>query len=374
LPFYRRQGRVSVFVSFCPLLFVIGLKGEAGVPEAFLQRVRREGVFFLFPRPDAEFYWASCLADGFYELGIPVYANFDAYRLREAGRQWLFPSSPMPPSTAAIVVGDISHAEACPAECRRIADFIVTLPQRGALLCMSDSANNFDFPPTVTVLAAHGLARVKRPDRRIAWAFGLNRDVLQKIEAARISAIGQPRKSAFIRNFRPSHNQGVRQVLDLAFVRVLAKHFVIDRVLDEGGRFPESFYTRLATSRGCLAYGGNFFEDLSRNPFFRERRWIVGDDPVVTRWDSWRFWESLASGCLTVALDFDEYGLLLPVSPVNKSHYLGLRFDRLNDTIDFLTGERDGLAEIAERGRHWALTHYSPAPTALRFLSIMAHS
>ena len=357
---------------------VIGLKGETGLPEAFLQRVRRDGVFFLFPRADAEFYFASCLADGFYELGIPVYANFNAYSLREAGRHWLFPSSPMPPAAAAIVVGDISHIEACPAECRRISDFIVTLPQRGTLLCMSDTANGLSFPPTVTVLAAHGLARVKRPDRHIAWAFGLNRDILQKIDAARISAIGQPRKSAFIRNFRPSYNQSVRQVLDLAFVGILAKHFVIDRVWDESGRFHESFYTRLATSLGCLAYGGNFIEDFSRNPYWRERghavRWIVGDDPVVSRWDSWRFWESLASGCLTVTLDFDEYGFLLPVLPVNKSHYLGLRFDRLNDTIDILTGERDELAEIAERGRHWAVTHYSPVPTALRFLSIMAQS
>ena len=284
----------------------------------------------------------------------------------------------MPPATAAIVVGDISYIEACPAECRRISDFIVTLPQRGALLCMSDRTNILDFPPAVTVLAAHGLARVKRPDRRIPWAFGLNRNVLQKIEAARISAAGRPRRPVFIRNFRPSNNQSVRQVLDLAFVRILEKHFVIDRVLDEGGRFSEPFYTRLAGSLGCFAYGGQVFEDLSRNPYLRERghavRWIVGDDPVVLRWDSWRFWESLAKGCLTVTLDFDEYGFLLPVSPVNKSHYLGLRFDRLNDTIDFLERERDGLADIAERGRHWVLTHYSPAPTALRFLSIMAQS
>ncbi len=170
----------------------------------------------------------------------------------------------------------------------------------------------------------------------------------------------------------------MRQVLDLAFVGTLAKHFVIDRAVDEGGRFVASFYSRLATSLGCLAYGGNFLEDVSRNPILRERgdsvRWIMGDDPVITRWDSWRFWESLASGCLTVALDFDEYGFQLPVSPVNNTHYLGLRFDRLNDAIDILTGDRDRLVEIAERGREWALTHYSPTAMALRFLRIVAQT
>jgi hypothetical protein len=98
----------------------MGPHGDVGLPEAFLQRVRRDGVFFQFPSPDTASYWALCLADGFYELGIAVFANVNAYPLKEAGRQWLFPFSSKPPAMAAIVVGDISHIETCPAECRRI--------------------------------------------------------------------------------------------------------------------------------------------------------------------------------------------------------------------------------------------------------------
>jgi hypothetical protein len=354
------------------------LNDESELPEEFLQRVRRNGVCFLFPHPEVNYYWASCLADGFHDLKIPVFANYNAYPLKEAGRQWLF-SFTSNPATAAIVIGDVSDIEFWPKECALISNFIANLSKSSALLlCMSDSTNFQSFPPNVTVLAAHGLARAKRPDRRVAWPFGLNRDVLKKIEAARTSTGGRTREPIIIRSFRPSENQGVRQALDLAFVRILAKHFVIDRALDDGGRFVESFYSRLATSLGCLAYGGTFIEDLSRNPILRKRghsvRWIEGDEPVIARWDSWRFWESLASGCLTVALDFDEYGLQLPVPPVNKTHYLGLRFDRLDDAIDILSGDRDRLAEIAERGKDWALTHYSPPAIALRFLRIVAQS
>lgn len=36
---------------------------------------------------------------------------------------------------------------------------------------------------------------------------------------------------------------------------------------------------------------------------------------VVIRWDSFRLWEPFAVGCLTVHLDFDNYGLALPVNP-----------------------------------------------------------
>ena len=95
----------------------------------------------------------------------------------------------------------------------------------------------------------------------------------------------------------------------------------------------------------------------------------MGDDPLIIRWDLWRFWESMASGCLTVALDFNEYGFQLPVMLENGVHYVGLRLDRLSEDLGMLTTDRHRLSEIAERGRHWVIAHYAPTPTALRFLS-----
>jgi hypothetical protein len=359
---------------------------EIGPPAEFLERVRHGGVYFVFPRREMNLYWASCLADGFLELGIRVFANINARPLKGAGDgQWLFPRASTPPTLDSILVGDISDIQFTAQECHRISNFVVAQPQRRALICMSDTANELVFTNAIPVFAAHALARSERPDRRIPWAFGLNNEVLRMIDAAGKSAPEEPRQSVFIRNFRPSYNQGVRQVLDLAFVKSLERSFVIDRAVDDmalapsdNGRFIDSYYPRLANSFGCLAYGGNFHEDLSRSSLFRAQghavRWIVGDDPIVTRWDSWRFWESLAYGCLTVKLDFDEYGFLLPVMPKNGTHYFGLRFDRLKEAVDILSGEREELAKIAERGRQWALTYYTPKPTALRFLRIVADS
>jgi hypothetical protein len=81
----------------------------------------------------------------------------------------------------------------------------------------------------------------------------------------------------------------------------------------------------------------------------------------------------MASGCLTVALDFSEYGFQLPVVPENGVHYIGLRFDQLSEALGVLTDDRDRLSAIAEQGRRWAITHYAPLPTALRFLSAVEH-
>jgi hypothetical protein len=342
----------------------------------FLKHVRRSGVFFVFPRADCELYWSSCLAGGFQELGIPIFSNFNLYPLGETVRPtWLFPHSSMPPAMAALIIGDVSELEKCSHECRRVAEFVTSQPQRRVLLCMADSVNTLDFPFPSSVFVAHRTERIRPRGKLIPWAFGLNRDVLKKIDAARSQG---PRRPVFIRNFRPSFNQCVRQVLDLAFVRNLSKHFDIDSTIDDGvDRFLQNHYSRLATAFGCLAYGGSFIEDYSRNPYLAARghaeRWVVGDDPVIIRWDSWRFWESMASGCLTVALDFDEYGFQLPVMPENGVHYVGLRFDQLSEALGVLIGDRDRLSEIAEQGRRWAITHYASAPMALRFLSTVEH-
>jgi hypothetical protein len=349
---------------------------EIGPSTAFLEHARKNGVYFVFPESAPGSYLSSCLADGFYELGIPVFANVNAYPLQEASRQWLFPGTSIAPSSGAIIIGDISQFELCGPECTRICEFIITRKERGVLVCMGDASNNVSFPPATPCFSVHGVSRIDRGDWRIPWSFGLNRDVLLKIDFARTATAGQPRKQAFVRNFRPSFNQGVRQALDLAFVKKLQRHFVIDRTLDEGGRFVDAYYAKLARSFGCLAYGGHFMEDVSRHPKLSDRghrvRHIIGDEPVIGRWDSWRFWESLASGCVTVMLDFDEYGFQLPIIPEDGIHYVALRFDGLDEVIAQLNGDIHQLTQIAERGREWAITYYSPLPTALRFLRIVS--
>lgn len=88
----------------------------------------------------------------------------------------------------------------------------------------------------------------------------------------------------------------------------------------------------------------------------------------VVQWDSWRFWESLAAGCATFHLDFEKYGLTLPVMPENWRHYIGVDLDNISDTVDRIADEPGIIERVATEGRQWALKHYRPVATAIRFL------
>ncbi|MBY0431318.1 MAG: glycosyltransferase, partial [Rhodospirillales bacterium] len=93
--------------------------------------------------------------------------------------------------------------------------------------------------------------------------------------------------------------------------------------------------------------------------------------PVVDRWDSWRFWESLAAGCATVHLDFQKYGFLLPEMPRPFQHYLPIDLENPSEIVCFLRDQPEKLAEIASAGRDFALQYYSPDRVAARFLSLV---
>jgi len=260
--------------------------------------------------------------------------------------------------------------EFCNSECNNLACGVFLRPRRSALLCMSDVATGVDFPDTAPVFVAHANSRIFSRGRRIPWAFGLSREVIDKIAATRRPDV---RARVFVRNFRPSGNQSVRNALDLSLVKRLAEKAPVDGSFDNQVRWKSDYFERLASSLGCLAYGGAFVEDFFRREELRaagvtERR-ILSDEPAIDRWDSWRFWKSMASGCVTVGLDFDEYGLQIPVKPVSGVHYVGLKLDRLEDAVALLSGPHSPLA--AENGREWVMTHYAPAPVAHMFLETM---
>ena len=88
-------------------------------------------------------------------------------------------------------------------------------------------------------------------------------------------------------------------------------------------------------------------------------------------WDSWRFWEAMAAGCVSIHADFDKYGMALPVKPVNWEHYIGIDFDRPKDAVDRIIAEPEVLERISFQGRAFALKHYSPVPVAKRFLALI---
>ena len=59
--------------------------------------------------------------------------------------------------------------------------------------------------------------------------------------------------------------------------------------------------------------------------------------------------------------------------PENWNHYIGIDFDRIDEAIDRIAAEPELLKEISMAGRAWVLEHYSPVPTALRFLETVGY-
>ena len=93
----------------------------------------------------------------------------------------------------------------------------------------------------------------------------------------------------------------------------------------------------------------------------------------IIQWDSWRFWESLAAGCVTLHVDFDKYGFLSPVSPKNWEHYIGVDLDNIKESILRIRKEPEILEKISVQGRSWAIQNYSPTAVAKRFIETIFH-
>jgi hypothetical protein len=341
--------------------------------DQFMQEIRDRGIYFLFPRPPGTPHLSICIAEGLEELGIPFFADNDVYaKPYDPNSAYLFRQATCQPADAAMVVADVvvdGNVDISP-----VLNFLRALNHRTAILCRSDPAGLCDFPTDIPNFISHESQYVRPAGWRIPWPFGLCRDTLTKIEAAR--RISGARRAAFVRDFRPSGNQAVRQTLDLGFVKLLQRHFEIDRRIDGGGCFVTAHYERLVSSIGCLSYGGNFYENYLLNEQFRTMQMkfpeVKGEGPHVIRWDSWRLWESFAAGCATVMLDFEEYGFRMPVIPKNGVHYVGLKFDRLAEAVEFMADDKERLAAIGEAGRAWALEHYSPKAVATRFIGEIA--
>jgi hypothetical protein len=326
------------------------------------------GFYFYFHKEDFDpvrrHYAQAALAQGLKRLGAPLFSN---------AASPLFSSKPLRPEdghTAVFVATEDTYAP-------DYAQWIGSYPARKIILSMADTGQWLPTPPDTVALMCHSSRFFALPGPRRPWSFGLTDE--------RTALCGQPpafdtRRPVILRNFRSSYSQSVRSALDLALVPHLEKHFTVDRSLSSGaGGFQavaSDHFERLRTSVGCLAYGGEYTLNLAGHPgvastpmgaLYRAARFER--EPVVSRWDSWRFWESLACGCLTFHVDLDKYGCLLPEMPVAWKHYIGVDLEDPRGAVERLMDERPRWAEISAAGRAWALEHYSPEAAARRFLA-----
>jgi len=142
------------------------------------------------------------------------------------------------------------------------------------------------------------------------------------------------------------------------------------------GRHNPGYYELLLSTTACSSFGGYFI-----SPFPNHSWTILGracrkaitkfgwKTQRLVQWDSWRFWEAMTAGCVTIHLDFEKYGFILPVMPTNWEHYIGIDLDNIDDSIERVVQNLHRFPEISAAGREWALKYYSPIVVAERFLA-----
>lgn len=332
-----------------------------------IEEIMENGIYF-HSLGETHSYVSCCLADGLEQLGVPIMSNIDYYEPTYSEHRFSG-STTGAGGASAIAILDLKHA---PVQILQPLE-LGSSHSRALILSMHDSNADFYVNSPSPMLCCHDNGFYRLPGTRRSWAFGLSTRIIEDAERLQ----GQKRVAKVLRNFRPSSSQSVREALDLVLLPHLEQHFEIDYRAEDEGHFSAGHLERLSSYMGCLAYGGAFKTDLIKNPYFDDidiYRSFYGaiefeQDPVIVRWDSWRFWESLVAGCPTFQLDLEKYGFQLPVMPEKNVHYVAVSFDNAAQEIEDAVKSKEWLLEVGRQGRKWVLEHYSPKAVAQRLIN-----
>jgi hypothetical protein len=347
--------------------------------------------FLLRPLGDPEHsgyqHCIIALAEGLQSLAIPFFSNIDYWQTKDGH---LFCSNRnVDPADCDVLVSSNEYEGV-----GNMPDALFRGGRRTVYLdtsdgwrtrCESSAYRRYDI-----ILRTHLNAHYSYPKNIYPWAFGLTQ---RMIDACENPLPFEKRKQRVLVNFRVSH--AVRRVAEKKVLPGLKERFEIDRSVDDapapdsgverllweatGRRHSGSFYARLKSSMICAAFGGQFSPGIFRRTENLAERvlnnavWQMGRTTgTIMQFDSWRFWESMAAGCLTLQADYERFGCCLPVMPQNGIHYAGIDLLARDSTQSLRDSSLQDLAKIAEAGRAWALEHYSPAAVARRLMSLLS--
>ena len=358
--------------------------------------------FYTYPedkRPDFSAFQDLIvnLADGFNSIGIQHYSSCNYWRLFPEREQYLLQVNP-----------DISHHD---------CDVVVlerqwfarnrSLPKGlfdpcrkyiTVYLDCADGIKTFSWLPEFRkfdfILKTHYIKGFKYPHNVCPWAFGLSTRVLSELKECKPLL---SRNKKLLVNFE-YHNSvkyyhSLRKYIGKFFMPNIQNLLPIDstredrsvppnnsyhylRWLQTGRRHIPSYYERLGKSQACAAFGGTFLAPQitdfnSRVSYYSARvldKLGIKTNRII-QWDSWRFWESLAAGCVTFHVDFEKYGFILPELPRNWEHYVGIDLDNIQESVKRIREQPEILERISTQGRAWVIQNYSPKAVAKRFIN-----
>jgi hypothetical protein len=357
---------------------------------------------FFYCRPNEYQHLSICLAEGLKQLNVPFYSNINYFQIDAEQENYLFHHDPTVfPDDCDIVVVEkawVNHLHSLPENLFHPGRNYVTvyLDDMDGLITPAwyPTIQNFDF-----IFRTHLNSQTKYPPNFVPWVFGLSNRILK--ETGNLPNF-QHRTLNLLANFRVSQENltliffgdieppqipgmvridstqlrvehPLRQVFLDQFCSLIEPILPIDDTIDNfnqppshpyhalqwqqtGRRHHPNYYQRLKATAACAAFGGYVVPGTNGNP------------PYLEWWDSWRFWESLAAGCVMFHVDLEKYGAVLPVMLENWQHYIGIDLDNLEDTVHRIATDPGILEHISQAGRQWAIENYSPVPTAMRFL------
>jgi hypothetical protein len=359
------------------------------------------GSVFFYCLPSGFQSLSICIAEGLKQLGIPLYSNVNYWRIDAEREDYLFCHNPsVTPDDCAVVVvekGWILYHRNLPENLFHLARNYITVYLDDAdgpsTAAWNPQFRNFDF-----IFRTHLNSKTEYPTNFVPWVFGLSNRILQ--ETSDLPNF-QQRSQHLLVNFRVPQDlmtnkevsqerlppglvridpmrvrveYPLRPIVRNQFCPLIEPILPVDNTIDQFEQPPSDpyhylqwtqtvqrhhpkYYQRLKAAAACAAFGGYIVPGTNETK------------PYVEWWDSWRFWESLAAGCVTFHIDFDKYGAVLPVMPKNGQHYIGIDLDKLEDIVRRIATNPEILERISISGRQWAMENYGPIPTAVRFLN-----
>ncbi|WP_143764539.1 hypothetical protein [Owenweeksia hongkongensis] len=243
------------------------------------------------------------------------------------------------------------------------------------------------------IFKAHYNSNYNYSEKVKPWPFALSNRIIDTIDETRVSK----QEDKVLVNFRGGHT--LRKLVIANFHPLLADKYLIDDstevklktsdferienvkdihksyLYQTAQRHNPKYFERLNGALFTSVFGGFVmlkpirkykmrppFRQLFKHQVLLSGIKINSKNYFMYQYDSWRFWESLYADTVPIHLDFEEWGAVLPVMPVNGVHYIGVKnfdFEACAEYIKSLSHEQ--IKQIAENGKKWVIENYTPA-------------
>ena len=368
--------------------------------------------FFCSPEADNLQDDIIILAEGLQSLGIPYFASANYWRRSTAPDDFLFRHTPeVQPDDCDVVVLPYTWYNwikiGIPYAMRQPTPaglFKTGRRYRTVYMDTSDGWQTVSWEPEFrqfdVIFRTKLNRRIWHPSNFRPWVLGLSNRMLRHTRDA--PPFSERRRSVLI-NFGASHHypHTSRLRAQAKLDPLLARHFPLDATRDDLSIPPSDPLDRLMWEQTNRRHSPSYYDRLKQNqivscfcgelippmPWRNPQQYLVGGNKAkvkmaffrllahldprperIVQWDSWRFWESLAAGCVAINLDLERYGAELPVVPEIGRHYIGVDLDNPRPAVERLVEDKAGLEQISREGHDWALRHYTPPAMASRFL------